>query len=147
ARCRAVARALSRQGRRRERPAMRRAPLLFALALALAAPSFARDDRALVPYVWNDMTGGRDMPWMGSGGRAKWYMRDTTKPWDIMNPRGPTIETRWGSSGGSGESPWTTGERAVAYLRRIGALKGWPTYPHIDGREDRAAFPYRVTIV
>ena len=65
---------------------MRAATLL--LALALAAPALAADDRrAMVPYVWNDMTGNRDMPWLGSGGRAKWFMRDTTKPWDVMNPQ------------------------------------------------------------
>jgi hypothetical protein len=126
---------------------MRRAALL-AVALAITAPSLAADDRGgMLPYVWNDMTGNRDMPWMGSGGRARWYMRDTTKPWDVMNPRGPTIETRWGSSGGSGESPWTTGDRAVSYLERIGALKPWPTYPHVDGRANRTAFPYRITVV
>ena len=35
-------------------------------------------DERLVPDVWNDVTGTRDMPWMGSGGRAHWYRRDVT---------------------------------------------------------------------
>lgn len=115
-------------------------------AIAFAAPCRA-EDKALVPYVWNDVTGTRDMPWMGSGGRARWYKRDVTKPWDFMNPRGPTIETRWGSSGGSGEDPYGTGDRTVAYLERIGALKAWPSYPAAEGQPPRSAFPYRVTIV
>jgi len=126
-----------------------RAWALFAVALALALPCLAADgDRPkLVPYVWNDVTGARDMPWMGRGGRARWFMRDMTKPWDVMDPRGPKIETRWGASGSSGESPYETANRAVAYLERIGALKAWPAYPIAEGVSPRRAFPYRITIV
>jgi len=120
---------------------------LLVMALALAAPSYAADDRrGLIPYVWNDVTGDRDMPWMGKGGRARWFLRDTTKPWD-MDPRGPKIEIRWGSSGASGQSPYDAAERAVSYLDRIGALKAWPSYPTAEGVGPRRAFPYRVTIV
>ena len=100
-----------------------------------------------MPYVWNDVTGNRDMPWLGKGGRAHWYKRDVTKPWDVMNPRGPTIETHWGASGGSGESPWDTSNRALAYLERVGMLKDWPAYPPIEGQPRRVAFPFRITIV
>jgi hypothetical protein len=126
-----------------------RTAFLFALGFALAAPCFAADGGrpALVPYVWNDVTGSRDMPWLGRGGRARWYMRDTTKPWDIMDPRGPKIETHWGASGGSGESPYETANRAVAYLERIGVMKPWPMYPVAEGAGPRRAFPYRITIV
>jgi hypothetical protein len=118
-----------------------------ALALGLAGACFAGDEgKYMVPFVWNDVTGSRDMPWMGGGGRARWYKRDTTRPWD-MDPRGPKIETRWGSSAGSGESPFDTGDRAIAYLAGVGMLKGWPAYPDGEGRPGDRAFPYRVTIV
>jgi hypothetical protein len=126
---------------------MRRAAILLLLVTAFAFSAGAADERALLPFVWNDVTGTRDMPWMGSGGRARWYKRDVTKPWDVMNPRGPTIETVWGSSGGSGESPFETGDRAAGYLERVGFLKEWPTYPPVDGKPGRRAFPYRMTIV
>jgi len=119
------------------------------LVLALATPCRAADGGPpkLLPYVWNDVTGSRDMPWLGRSGRARWYMRDVTKPWDFMDPRGPKIETRWGASGGSGESPYETANRAVAYLERIGAMKAWPMYPQAEGADPRRAFPYRITIV
>jgi hypothetical protein len=118
---------------------------VLALALLCAPLAYAE---SLTPYVWNDVTGKRDMPWLGGGGRAHYYKRDVTKPWDFMNPRGPTIETRWGASGSSGEDPWQTRERAVAYLERIGALKAWPSYPPLEeGHPGAVAYPFRVTIV
>jgi hypothetical protein len=119
---------------------MKRAAILLFAAVSGAAS-------AQLPYLWSDQTGDRDMPWLGSGGRARWYVRDVTSPLDIMNPRGPTIEKHWGSSGRSGESPYDTGDRAVAYLERIGALAPWPTYPPVDNRPAVTAFPYRITIV
>jgi hypothetical protein len=120
---------------------------LLALALGIAGTCLADDGKAMIPYVWNDMTGSRDMPWLGAGGRARWYKRDTTRPWDVMDPRGPKIETHWGSSGRSGESPYDTGDRAIAYLRSVGMLKGWPVYPSTESGVPDSAFPYRVTIV
>jgi hypothetical protein len=102
-----------------------------------------------MPFVWNDLTGQRDMPWMGKGGRAHWYVIDRTKPWDVMDPRGPKKETHWGASGSSGESPWETGRRAIEYLARSGALKPWPVYPVAADSLVKGAstFPYRITIV
>ena len=120
-----------------------RAFLAAALAMAVL-PSFA--DNA-PPFFWGDQTGKRDMPWLGKGGRAHWYAMDKTKPWDFMNPRGPTIETRWGASGGSGESPYETAQRAMEYLGRIGFLKPWPVYPSDSSQKDASALPYRITIV
>jgi hypothetical protein len=121
---------------------------LCALAASLAAPHAARaDDNKLIPYVWNDTTGARDMPWLGKGGRAGWYRIDKTKPWDFMNPRGPTIETHWGASGASGEDPSETAERAMAYLARVGFVKDWPRYPGYEGHEGPLAMPWRMTIV
>jgi hypothetical protein len=122
--------------------------LLFLLAVMLAIPcAQAEGERVLFPFIWSDVTGSRDMPWVGRGGRAHWFKRDVTKPTDIMNPRGPTIETRWGASASSGESPWDTGDRAAEYLEKAGIVKEWPAYPPVEGQPARRAFPYRVTIV
>ena len=126
---------------------MRRATTAAAALIACIGLAAAEERRSLIPFVWNDVTGARDMPWRGAGGRAKWFVRDTTTPLDAMDPRGPKIETRWGASGGSGESPYATGDRAADYLERIGALKEWPAYPKVDQRPPMRAFPYRVTIV
>jgi hypothetical protein len=121
---------------------MRAVALVLAMLLAPLAAA-----ESLVPYVWNDVTAGRDMPWLGKGGRAHYFKRDVSKPWDVMNPRGPTIERRWGASGGSGEDPFDTGDKTVAYLQRVGTLKGWPSYPPYDGHPGNIAFPFRITIV
>ena len=126
---------------------MIRALLILAALLAIPCADAQQGGRGLFPFVWTDVTGSRDMPWMGAGGRARWFKRDVTKPTDVMNPRGPTIETHWGASGGSGESPFATGDRAADYLERTGMLKEWPTYPPVEGRPGRRAFPYRITIV
>ena len=124
---------------------IRRAALV--LIFSLASGASLADEKALVPYGWNDVTGTRDMPWMGSGGRARLFKRDVSKPWDVMNPRGPTIETSWGSRGGSGAPFLDAGDRVTAYLASTGFLKPWPAYPVAPGGSPKAAFPYRVTIV
>jgi len=123
-----------------------RAFLLAAFAAALALPANAAQEVGL-PFVWTDQTGQRDMPWMGKGGRARWYVIDKTKPWDFMNPRGPTLEIHWGSSGGSGESPYDAADRAMDYLAAVGFLKPWPVYPEDSSQKNASALPYRVTIV
>ena len=100
-----------------------------------------------LPFIWNDMTGARDMPWLGKGGRARWGAKDRTKPWEFMDPRGPKIEARWGASGGTGESPYATAQRAVDYLGQIGFLKPWPRYPADSASAGTTALPYRLTLV
>src|SRR5205085_11591462 len=65
---------LPRPRRRRERQAMR--ALAFALILAAAPAALAADERVAAPFIWTDLTGKRDMPWLGSGGHARWYKRD-----------------------------------------------------------------------
>lgn len=121
--------------------------LLVAIVVALVLPANAAQEVAL-PFVWSDQTGKRDMPWMGKGGRAHWYVIDKTKPWDFMNPRGPTIETHWGSSGGSGESPYDAADGAMEYLAGLGFLKPWPVYPSEETPpRNPSALPYRMTIV
>jgi hypothetical protein len=121
--------------------------ILIALLVAVPYADAQQGGRGLFPFVWTDVTGSRDMPFVGTSGRARWFKRDVTKPTDFMNPRGPTIENRWGASASSGESPWDTGNRAADYLENGGIVKEWPTYPPVEGRPPRSAFPYRVTIV
>ncbi len=133
----------------------RSVPLLLLLALAGGAGSSCRargssgeENAAMqLPFTWHDQTGPRDMPWLGKGGRARWYAKDRSRPWEFMDPRGPKIETRWGASGGSGEPPQDTAARAVAYLRQVGFLRPWPAYPADSGQAGATAFPYRITLV
>lgn len=120
--------------------------ILAAMLLTAATAALAAEQVGL-PFVWSDQTGKRDMPWMGKGGRAHWYVIDKTKPWDFMNPRGPTLEWHWGSSGGSGTSPYEDSEHMMAYLDRVGFLKPWPRYPSDSNHKDAIALPYRITIV
>ena len=61
---------------------------LTGAGLILAATAcLAADDsrRALVPFVWNDVTGSRDMPWLGGGGRARWFVRDIDRKSTRLN--------------------------------------------------------------
>ena len=119
--------------------------LLIAITITFASASHAGD--VALPFVWSDQNGTREMPWMGRGGRAHWFVIDKTKPWDFMNPRGPTRETHWGSGGGSGESPWETAERAMDFLGAVGFLKPWPVYPGDSSQKDAVALPFRITII
>jgi hypothetical protein len=116
-----------------------RALLFLAAILAIPCAHAEQGERMLFPFVWTDVTGTRDMPWVGASGRARWLKRDVTKPTDIMNPRGPTIETRWGASASSGESPWDTGDRAADYLEKVGMAKEWPCIRR--SRADRRTAP------
>jgi hypothetical protein len=120
--------------------------ILFAVSMMLATLAAAAEQTGL-PFVWSDQTGTREMPWMGKGGRAHWYVIDKTKPWDIMNPRGPTLEWHWGSSGRSGTSPYEDADRAMSYLASVGFMKRWPVYPEDSSQKDAIALPYRITIV
>lgn len=115
----------------------------LALALLVAVATAA--------CAWEDATGDRDMPWLGSGGRAKWFHERSTC---LMCPTGHRSEDRWGRSRWTGEDPYTTVGKAMAFLARSGALARWPEAlgegSAWDGSGDpitpRAA-PYRFTVV
>jgi hypothetical protein len=124
---------------------MKSALFIVFLSFALGLPAHAAEGG--LPYTWSDQTGPREMPWLGKGGRARWWVMDKTKPWDIMNPRGPELERRWGPSGRSGTNPYEDADHAMEYLARSGFLKPWPVYPPEVSQQGAVAFPYRITIV
>ena len=117
--------------------------LLFVVAAAMPAPARAA-------WGWDDITGGLDMPWLGSGERAWLFSKKSTC---MMCPTGYTIDRSWGTSGRSGEDPYDTVASAMRFLHDRGVLA---THPEAiaegsvgDGREiiEPRALPYRFTIV
>jgi hypothetical protein len=117
-------------------------------ALAMASVIAAADTPAILPFIWTDVTGGLDMPWVGKGGRAHWYKKDVSGILEgYMDPKGPKIASRWGANSRSDEDPYDSAIKAVGYLRQIGYLKQWPSYPAQPGVESVSTFPYRLTIV
>lgn len=101
--------------------------------------------------AWEDVTGDRDTPWLGGGGRARW-LHDRSSC--FMCPTGYRDEERWGRSRWTGESPYATVGAAMRFLEKSGALARWPEAlgegTIVDGSgeaiEPRAA-PYRFTVV
>lgn len=121
----------------------RRAPhslLVMTLLLATAGPAAA----------WDDATGGLDMPWMGSGERARLFTKTTSC---LMCPTGSSYHRSWGRSGSSGSDPYDDVDAALRFLHTKGVLAGWPE-ALAEGSvgtgseiiEPRAA-PYRFTVV
>jgi hypothetical protein len=99
---------------------------------------------------WDDRTGDRDMPWLGGGGRARLFGKQSTC---IMCPTGYTYRQRWGRSGRSGEEPYGTVGAALRFLQQQGVLDAWPealgegTVIDDDGIIEPRAAPYRFTVV
>lgn len=106
---------------------------------------------ATAACAWEDATGDRDMPWLGGGGRAKWFHQRSSC---LMCPTGYRDEERWGRSRWTGSDPYGTVGAAMRFLQRSGALTRWPVAlgegSIYDGSgetiEPRAA-PYRFTVV
>lgn len=119
---------------------MRLVLALVVLSAALAAPARA----------WDDATGALDMPWLGSGERARLFTRKSTC---FMCPTGYTFERSWGRSGRAGEDPYDTVGAALRFLQARGVLDAWPEAIGEgsvgDGREiiEPRAAPYRFTVV
>jgi hypothetical protein len=116
-----------------------RLALLLVLAVATAACG------------WEDVTGDRDMPWLGGGGRARWFRERSTC---LMCPTGSREDDRWGRSRWTGEDPWATVAEVTSFLARSGALARWPEAfgegSAWDGSGEPTtprAVPYRFTIV
>lgn len=117
--------------------------IVACLVLALASGS-AR--------AWDELTGDRDLPWMGKGGRARWFRKHATC---IMCPTGYRVEERWGSSAWWGTDPYDAVQAAFRFLmKQQRAREIWPEAigegavagADADVIDPRAA-PYRFTVV
>ena len=74
--------------------------------------------------AWDDTTESRDMPWLGRGGRARWFYKRSEC---FMCPTGYTSENRWGSSAWSGHEPYGTVQAAFRFLMKAkGFRETWP---------------------
>ena len=103
-------------------------------------------------FAWDDRTGDRDMPWMGKGGRARWFSKKATC---IMCPTGYRIEELWGTSTWRGADPYGTVQMAVRFLMQDRGMR--ETWPEAIGEGavggagpdiiDPRAAPYRFTVV
>lgn len=101
--------------------------------------------------AWDDVTGDRDMPWLGSGGRAHWFHDRSSC---LMCPTGYTDNQRWGRSRWSGEEPYTTVGGAMRFLRSVHVLDELPEAFNGGSVGDGSgeiirirAAPYRFTVV
>lgn len=105
---------------------------------------------ATVACAWEDATDDRDMPWLGGGGRARWFHDRSSC---LMCPTGYRDEERWGRSRWTGADPYATVGTAMRFLQKSGALARWPEAlgegSVFDGREtiEPRAAPYRFTVV
>jgi len=118
------------------------AALFVTTVLCLTVPACA----------WDDTTESRDMPWLGRGGRARWFYKRSEC---FMCPTGYTSENRWGSSAWSGHEPYGTVQAAFRFLMKAkGFRETWPE-AHGEGSVggadadviDPRAAPYRFTVV
>ena len=101
--------------------------------------------------AWDDVTGDRDMPWLGSGGRARWF-HDRSQC--FMCPTGYRDQERWGRSRWTGEDPYTTVGQAMRFLHDAKELERWPEAIGAGsvggegpGTIEPRALPYRLTVV
>ena len=101
-------------------------------------------------HAWDDATGDLDMPWLGNGERARMFTRTSTC---LMCPTGYDFQRSWGTSGRSGEDPYSAVDRTFRFLQDRGVLPAWPEAiaegSVSDGKEiiEPRAAPYRFTIV
>ena len=112
----------------------------FLVTLLLVTPARA----------WDDATADRDMPWLGSGERARLYAKKTTC---LMCTTSYEYHQSWGRSGRTGSDPYGDVQRAFGFLQKRGVLDTWPEAIGAgsvgDGKEiiEPRAAPYRFTIV
>ena len=112
----------------------------FILVLLTATPARA----------WDDACGSLDLPWLGSGERARLYAKKTSC---LMCTTGYEYHQSWGRSGRGGSDPYSDVQRAFGFLQKRGILDTWPEAIGEgsvgDGKEiiEPRAAPYRFTIV
>lgn len=120
------------------RPAPLRAALLAAMLIATPA------------RAWDDASGSLDLPWLGSGERARLYAKKTSC---LMCTTGYEYHQSWGRSARTGSDPYGDVQRAFGFLQKRGVLDTWPEAIGEgsvgDGKEiiEPRAAPYRFTIV
>jgi hypothetical protein len=101
-------------------------------------------------HAWDDATGDLDMPWLGSGERARVY---TQKSSCLMCPTGYQFHRSWGRSGRTGSDPYSDVGAALRFLQQRGVLGAWPEAIGEgsvgDGSEiiEPRACPYHFTLV
>jgi hypothetical protein len=112
----------------------------FLVAILTATPARA----------WDDASGSLDLPWLGSGERARLYAKKTSC---LMCTTGYEYHQSWGRSGRGGSDPYSDVQRAFGFLQKRGILDTWPEAIGEgsvgDGKEiiEPRAAPYRFTIV
>jgi hypothetical protein len=105
---------------------------------------------ALPACGWEDRSANADMPWLGSGGRAHLYFRETSC---FGCPTGSKAEQRWGRSSWSGEDPYVTVGKAMIFLFTEGGMAkaaksiGAGTIADGSGIIEPRALPYHMTVV
>ena len=131
--------------RRRRRPSPGTARPIVATLGAIVALACA-----LPAQAWNDVTGTLDMPWLGSGERARLFTKTSSC---LMCPTGSSFQRSWGTSGRSGTDPYDDVAAAMRFLKRKGILDAWPAAIAEgsvgDGNEiiEPRAAPHRFTVV
>jgi hypothetical protein len=101
-----------------------------------------------IARAWDEKSG--DMPWLGKGGRAHYYTRETSC---MMCTTGSRVENRWGRSSFSGEDPYQTVGKAMGFLAKRGALAkaahaiGSGSVSDGTVTIEPKALPYRLTVV
>lgn len=120
------------------------------LAATIAMIAAAVLGGAAPANAWTEATGALDMPWLGSGARARLFTKTSTC---IMCPTGTSFHRAWGTSGWNGTDPYDDVGAALRFLRKKGVLDAWPEAIAeggvADGTEliEPRAAPYRFTIV
>jgi hypothetical protein len=116
--------------------------LLIALGFALIAYAYLAN-------AWEDRSAD-DMPWLGSGRRARLYYRQSSC---LMCPTGFQSEERWGRFAWFGEEPYTTVAKAMRYLRETPIFANAPVAKGAGSIGDDSgiivprALPYHFTVV
>ena len=91
-----------------------------------------------------------DMPWLGSGMRARLYYRESSC---LMCPTGYQSEERWGRFSWSGEAPYNTVSKAMSFLSNAPLFANAPSAKGAGSIADDSgiitprALPYHFTIV
>lgn len=113
--------------------------VVTSVALAMAPPALA----------WKEVPG--DMPWLGSGGRARLYAEDRGC---FGCTTGSRHVERWGRNSLSGPSPYETLNEAMSFFAAIGGLADAPkaggagsTATESGEIVETRALPYGFTIV